>query len=96
MATKFRQLPEVFEDIEMEWSLFRTAMISSAVENCGSKRLRIAASGEKRTPWWNQHNEIAVSAKSKVFTALFKTGHHYGRHQRSGVRGQISEIGYIT
>ena len=53
MASKFRQLPDVSEDIEVEWSLFRTAIVSSAVESCGQKRLRMAAGSEKRTPWWN-------------------------------------------
>ena len=43
IATKFRQLSGVFKDTEMEWSLFRTAMILSAVESCGRKRLRMAA-----------------------------------------------------
>ena len=32
---------------EMEWSLFRTATISSAVESCGRKRLIMAAVSEK-------------------------------------------------
>ena len=34
MVTKFQQLLKVSKDIEMEWSLLRTAMISSAVEIC--------------------------------------------------------------
>ena len=48
MAAKFQRLPEVSEDIEMEWLLFRTATISSAVESCGRKRLRMAADGQKK------------------------------------------------
>ena len=48
MALKFLQLSELSEDIEMEWSLFRTAMILSAVESCGRKRLRMAAGSEKK------------------------------------------------
>ena len=43
MSAKFRELPDVSEDIEMEWSLFRSAIISSAAECCGRKRLRLAA-----------------------------------------------------
>ena len=54
MAAKLQQLGKVSEDIKMEWSLFRAAMISSAVESSGRKRLRMAAGCEKRTPWWNQ------------------------------------------
>ena len=54
MAAKFQQLPEVSEDIEMKWSLLRTAMISSAAKCCGRKQLRMTVGREKRTPWWNQ------------------------------------------
>ena len=41
MAVKFQQLPEVSEGIVMELSLFQTLMISSAVESCGQKQLRM-------------------------------------------------------
>ena len=37
MATKFRQLPEVYENIKTKWLLFRTAMILSTGESCGRK-----------------------------------------------------------
>ena len=72
MATKFQQLSEVSEDIEMEWSLFRTAMISSAVESCGRKRLRMAAGSETRTPWWNQDVKEAIRAQKDEFKALLQ------------------------
>ena len=55
VASTFQHLPEVSSEIEMEWWLFRIAMISSAVESCGRKRLRMAAGSQKRTPWWNQN-----------------------------------------
>ena len=51
MAAKFQQLPKGFEAIEMEWSLFQTAMISSAFESCERKRFRMARGSEKKTPW---------------------------------------------
>ena len=38
ISSKFRQLPDVSEDIEREWLLFRSAIISSAAESCGRKR----------------------------------------------------------
>ena len=62
-STNFRELPNVSEDVEMEWSLFRSAIISSAVECCDEKRLRVAADSEKRTPWWNQDVKEAIRAK---------------------------------
>ena len=60
ISSKFRQLPNVSEDIEKEWLLFRSAIISSAAESCGRKRLRMAGDSEKRTPWWNQEVKEAI------------------------------------
>ena len=34
VSSKFRQLPDVSEDIEKEWLLFRSTIISSAAESC--------------------------------------------------------------
>ena len=63
MSSKFRQLPDVSEDIELEWTLFRTAVISSAAECCGRKRLRKTGESEKRTPWWNDDVKQAIRMK---------------------------------
>ena len=60
ISSKFSQLPDVSEDIEREWLLFRSAIISSAAESCGRKRLRMAGDSEKRTPWWNQEFKEAI------------------------------------
>ena len=72
MAAEFQQLSEVSEEIELEWLLFRTAMISSAVESCGRKRHRMARGSEKRTPWWNQDLKEAIQAKKDAFKALLQ------------------------
>ena len=69
VSSKFRQLPYVSEDIEREWLLFRSAIISSAAESCGRKRLRVAGDSEKRTPWWNQEVKEAIRAKKDAFKA---------------------------
>ena len=69
ISSKFRQLPDVSEDIEKEWLLFRSAIISSAAESCGRKRLRMAGDSEKRTPWWNQDAKVAIRAKKDAFKA---------------------------
>ena len=60
ISSKFRQLPDVSEDI-------RSAIISSAAESCGRKRLRVAGDSEKRTPWWNQEVKEAIRAKKDAF-----------------------------
>ena len=72
MAAKFQQLLEVSKNIEMDWSLFRTAVISSEVESCGRKRFRMAAGSEKRTPWWNQDVKEAIRAKKDTLKALLQ------------------------
>ena len=70
ISSKLRQLPDVSVDIEKEWLLFRSAIISSAAESCGRKRLRAAGDSEKRTPWWNQEVKEAIRAKKHAFKAL--------------------------
>ena len=69
ISSKFRQLSDVSKDIEKEWLLFRSAIISSAAESCGRKRLRLAGDSEKRTPWWNQEVKEAIRAKKDAFKA---------------------------
>ena len=54
----------------MEWSLFRSAIISSAAEHCGRKWLR--SSSEKRIPWWIQDVEEAIRAKKNAYKALLQ------------------------
>ena len=58
----------------MEWLLFQTAMISSAVESRGQKRLRMAEGSEKRISWWNQDVKEAIRAKMRL-RPCSKTGH---------------------
>ena len=69
ISSKFRQLPDVSEDIEKEWLLFKSAIISSAAESCGRKRLRVAGDSEKRTPWWNREDKEAIRAMKDAFKA---------------------------
>ena len=69
----------------MEWSLFRTAMISSAVERCGRKRLRMATVSEKRTSWWNQDVKKAIRATKDAFKAFLQN------RSKSDLQFQYSE-----
>ena len=70
VSSKFRKPPDVFEDIEKEWLLFKSAIISSAAESCGQKWLQVAGDSEKRTPWWNQEVKKAIRAKKDAFKDL--------------------------
>ena len=51
--------------------VYKLALISSAVECCGQKRIRVPVN-EKRTPWWNQDIKCAIQAKKKAFKALLQ------------------------
>ena len=42
--------------------LYRSALIRSAAESCGRKRLRVVGDSEKRTLWWNQEVKEAIRA----------------------------------
>ena len=59
-ATKLQKLAEIPEDIEMKWSLFQTAKISSAFESYEQKWLRMVAGCKKTTSWWNQDVREAI------------------------------------
>ena len=70
ISSKFRQLPDTSEDIKKEWLLFRSAIISSAAEFYGRKRLRVASDSERRISWWNQKIKEAIRANQdaiKIF-----------------------------
>jgi len=70
MIAKFRQLPDESERIKMEWLLFRSKIIASAVECCGQKWLRVAGDSEKRTSWWNQDVKRSYSSKERCIQGL--------------------------
>jgi exonuclease III len=70
MACRFRQIPDDFFSVEEEWELFKTAIIASATECCGRKRLGVATDGEKRTAWWKTPGvQEAVREKKQTFKA---------------------------
>ena len=69
IASKFKKLPTPTEDIETERCLFRTAVITSATNCCGRKRVGGTKSSKKRTPWWNQEVKEAIRAKKVAYKA---------------------------
>ena len=69
IASKFEELPTSTEDIETERCLLRTAVITSATNCCGRKRVEGTKSREKRTPWWNQEVKEAIRAKKVAYKA---------------------------
>ena len=67
IASKFKELPISTEDIETEWCLFRLAVITSATNCCGRKRVGGTKGSEKRTFWWNQEVKEAIRAKKVAY-----------------------------
>ena len=49
--------------------MFRTAVITSATNCCGRKRVGGTKSSKKRTPWWNQQVKEAIRAKKMAYKA---------------------------
>ena len=76
IASKFKELPTSTEDIETEWCLFQTAVIASATNCCGRKRVGGTKSSEKRTPWWNQEVKEAIRAKKVAYKPGLQISHH--------------------
>ena len=70
VASLFRELPDYTEDVETEWDLFKSAVITSAADSCGCKRVGGQTGSEKRTAWWNQEVKEAIHAKNIAFRAL--------------------------
>ena len=62
----FRELPDYTEDVEIEWDLFKSAVIASAPGSCGCKCVGSQMDSEKRTTWWNQE---VIHAKKTAFRA---------------------------
>ena len=54
VASLFRELADYTEDVETEWDLFKSAVITSADAICDCKRVGGQMGSEKRTAWWNQ------------------------------------------
>ena len=69
VAFLFRELPDYTKEVETEWDLFKSTIITSAAANCGCKRGGGQIGSEKRTARWNQEFEEAICAKKTAFRA---------------------------
>ena len=64
VASLLREFLDFTEDVEAEWDVFKSAVITSAAARCGCKM-----SSEKRTALWNQEVKEAIRAKKTAFRA---------------------------
>jgi exonuclease III len=65
---QFSQIPSTELDVETEWSLFKTGIISAATKTCG---LKCVANGpaKRSTPWWTEELQLLVQEKKKAYRA---------------------------
>ena len=69
IASLFRELPDYTKDVETEWELFKSAVITSAAASCGCKCVGGQIGSEKRTAWWNQEVKETIRAKKTALKA---------------------------
>ena len=70
ISSKFGQLPDVSKDINKRWLQFRSAIISSAAESCGGKRLRVAGDSEKKNTFVEPRGSRSYSSKERYVKGL--------------------------
>ena len=58
-------------DIEEEWRVFKTAVMTRATEVCGMRRV---GGGGRKSEWWNEEVAEAVKDKSKAYQVLLQKG----------------------
>ena len=76
ISSKFRQLPDVSEDIEKKWLLFRSAIISSAAESCGQKWLRVGSDSKKEHLGGTKRLKKLFAQRKMRSTPGYRTDRH--------------------
>ena len=68
VASLFRELPDYTEDVETDWNLFKSAVITItyAAASCVCKRVGAQMGSEETTAWWNQEAKEAIREKNCV------------------------------
>ena len=87
IASKFKELPAFTEDIETDWCLLQTAVITSASNCWGRRRVGGTKSGTKRTPCWNQEVKEAIVPKKWPIRLDLQIG-----HQLNFVRSTLKHV----
>ena len=68
----FPQIPSAELDVETEWCLFKTGIISAATKTCDLRRV---ANGPARrcTPWWTEELQSLVQEKKMAYKVWLNT-----------------------
>lgn len=65
----FKQVPREVGDIESEWTLFTTSIVSAAVQSIGRKVSGACRGGNPQTQWWTPEVRDAVKLKKESYWA---------------------------
>ena len=75
VASLFRELLDYNEDVETEWDLLKSTVITPATASCGCKCVEGQMGSEKKTAWWNQEVKEA-NMQRKLCLQLGKQKSH--------------------
>uniref|UniRef100_A0A3B3HQU3 Reverse transcriptase domain-containing protein n=1 Tax=Oryzias latipes TaxID=8090 RepID=A0A3B3HQU3_ORYLA len=70
----FKQVPGEVGDIESEWTMFSTSIVSAAARSCGRKVSGACRGGNPRTRWWTPEVRDAVKLKKESYQAWLACG----------------------
>uniref|UniRef100_A0A3B3BLN8 Reverse transcriptase domain-containing protein n=2 Tax=Oryzias melastigma TaxID=30732 RepID=A0A3B3BLN8_ORYME len=70
----FKQVPREVGDIESEWTMFSTSIVSAAFRSCGRKVSGACRGGNPRTRWWTPQVRDAVKLKKESYQAWLACG----------------------
>ncbi|CAF1534892.1 unnamed protein product [Adineta ricciae] len=91
---KYSQLPTYEGDSELEWLLFRTAILGAAADTCGVKRIG-STNGQKRTAWWTEEIRKVVNQKKAAYKKWIQqpTSNNWQNYKqiRENVKKVVSE-----
>lgn len=89
VSNRFECLGEV-EDVEVEWMKFKNALVESARDVCGVRK--VGGRARKGSEWWNDTVKEAVQRKRRVFGEWLKckTVERYDAYRR--VRNEVKRV----
>ena len=61
----FKQVPREVGDIESEWTMVSTTIVSAAFRSCGRKVTGACRGGNPQTRWWTPQVRDAVKLKKE-------------------------------
>ncbi|XP_055714214.1 uncharacterized protein LOC129808460 [Phlebotomus papatasi] len=89
---RFEQIPQSPSDVQAKWACFQSAILASATEACGVKRVNVT-NNVKRSSWWGTPRvKEAVSEKKKAYKLYMqgKDSESRGRCVEARMAGKLA------